>query len=158
MPEFWAIYGDWGSFTFPSEEQLSVLQTSESQSRDKYVKYKILQKPLFDRLEYLREKVEKYPEDGDVIWPNDQACEDAKKFIRNLPLQEIYVPEIYFAHDGEVNFLWEVPELGLKVDLGFYGGGTYSFYATNNSGKKLKGDGVSIDEELPEDLTEILKF
>lgn len=153
---FWVSYGDWGSFTIPSEEQHPSLVTFESPSRNRYIKYKILQKPLLDRLEALRNKVRGYKESDDIEWPTDQACEEAKNFILHLPLHEIHAPEIFFAHDGEVNFLWEMPDSGIEVDLGFYGDGTYSYFATDDRGNKLKRDDVSVDQELPGDLAEML--
>lgn len=153
---FWVSYGDWGSFTIPSEEQYPSLMTFESPSRNQHIKYKILQKPLLDRLETLRNKVRGYQPDENIIWPNDQAYMEAKTFICRLPLTEIPEPRLGIAEDGEVNFLWKRKEDGLHVDLGFYGTGTYSYYA-NNSGKELMEDDVEISWDLPTELVEMLR-
>ena len=61
---------------------------------------------LLTRLETLRHDVQD-DSSSDIDWPTDQACTDAELFIRLLPLSEILSPNIYFAHDGEINFLWK---------------------------------------------------
>ena len=111
---------------------------------------------LFARLETLRQDVQN-DTSSDVDWPTDQACKDAKLFIRLLPLSEILSPKIYFAHDGEINFLWKRQDDDLHVDLGFYGNGTYSYFATNNNKEELMDDGVNISQGLPDKLRHILR-
>ena len=111
---------------------------------------------LFTRLETLRQDVQN-DNSSDVDWPTDQACKDAKLFIRLLPLSEILSPKIYFAHDGEINFLWKRQDDDLHVDLGFYGDGTYSYFGTNNSKQELMDDRVNISQGLPDKLLHILR-
>ena len=156
--EIWVSYGDWGSFTIPSEDQHPRLMTFESPSRTQYIKYKILQRPLLDRLETLLNKVEGYKPDKDITWPNEQAYEDAERFIRLLPLSKIHAPEICFAHDGEINFQWGTYDSGVYVDLGLYGDGTYSYYATNHTGIELEDNDINVTQGLPDDLSDMLRI
>jgi hypothetical protein len=64
-------------------------------------------------------------------------------------------PSIGLADDGEVNFLWDYG--GVHIDLGFYGTGTFSYYARDLEGNEYFGDDTSSDK-LPDDLAEILKI
>ncbi len=113
-------------------------------------------KELSTRLETLR-KFAQEDNSSDIDWPSEQACKDAELFIRLLPLSEIVSPNIYFAHDGEINFLWKRQNDELHVDLGFYGDGTYSFFATNNSREELMDDMVKISDGLPDKLIDMLR-
>lgn len=115
------------------------------------------QKQLFDHLEKLRQEARADKIDDEIIWPNDLAYREARIFICRLPLTEIPEPRIGIAEDGEVNFLWKRQEDGLHIDLGFYGTGTYSYYATNNNGKELMEDDVEISSDLPTGLIEMLR-
>ncbi len=153
----WAGYSKSGSFTISPEDKHPGLMTFDDPNRSLYIKYQILQRPLLERLETLREKVRGYQLDEDITWPTEQAYEDAKRFIRLLPLSKIHVPEIYFPHDGEITFLWDEQDCGLYVDLGFYGDETYSYFATDDSGKELMEGKASICQELPDDLVDMLK-
>ena len=60
-------------------------------------------------------------------WPSGRAFEDARTFIHALPVSSIPLPHLSFADDGEINFLWN--QDGIHIDLGFYGTGTYSYFA-----------------------------
>ncbi len=61
---------------------------------------------------------------------------EAEAFARLLPLDKIYAPHISLAGDGEITFLWILPNF--RLDLGFFGvDGTYAYY-----GKTLEGDRV----------------
>ena len=68
---------------------------------------------------------------------------------------DVHAPYISLATDGEINFLWMLPHL--RLDLGFYGDGTYSYY-----GKTAVGDGFLVDDAsvctpLPEQLLQLIR-
>ena len=86
-------------------------------------------------------------------WPNERAFEDAYIFIQHLDLTSIPVPIITLADDGEVNFLWKYDPV--HVDLGFYGTGSYSYFACHTDGRESVGDNVSADRGL---LPEIIQL
>ncbi len=65
---------------------------------------------------------------------------DAVSFAERLPVQMRVRPHISLADDGEVNFSWS--QDGIWIDLGFYGTGTYSFYARDKSGQEWSGDDI----------------
>ncbi len=111
---------------------------------------------LFAHMETLRQDVQD-DNSSDIDWPTDKACEEAEQFIRSLPLSVILSPKIYFAHDGEINFLWKRQDDGLHVDLGLYGNGTYSYFATNNNKEELMEDAANISQGLPDKLVEMLR-
>jgi hypothetical protein len=76
-----------------------------------------------------------------------KAIEDAEAFMRKLPLEEIYTPYISLAGDGEINFFLD--KNGMRVDLGFYGTGMYSFYVRLSDGKEYFGDDIDITDNIP---------
>ena len=87
-----------------------------------------------DRLISTLEVIESYPEgwNGEDAKPaTDKAVKEAKDFVYWLASRHKLlgqtIPHISLANDGEVNFLWRT-ERGV-LDLGFYGTGTYSYYA-----------------------------
>ena len=87
-----------------------------------------------DKLLDTIQAIAKYQEgwDGeDAKAATDKAVKEAKDFVYWLAsrgkLLGQTVPHISLANDGEVNFLWRT-ERGV-LDLGFYGTGTYSYYA-----------------------------
>ena len=86
-----------------------------------------------------------------AIWPNARAFADARTFISRLPLNEIPLPEISLADDGEVNFFWKND--GVYVDLGFYGTGTCSYFARGKDGRRLYSDATPASEGLPPEIT-----
>ena len=63
-------------------------------------------------------------------------------------------PHISLADDGEVNFAWA--QEGMLIDLGFYGTGTYSYYARGREGDERLGDDISVMTSLPEELRVLL--
>ena len=73
-----------------------------------------------------------------AVWPNVKAFEDASIFIQHVDLGSIPMPIISLADDGEVNFLWKYDPV--HVDLGFYGTGTYSYFACHKDGRELIGE------------------
>lgn len=90
----------------------------------------------------------------DAVWPDDQAFDDARAFIGCLPLPLIPMPEISLAHDGEINFLWEGDDI--YVDLGFYGTGTYSYFARGRDGYGIRGEDIPASEGLPDKIVSLL--
>lgn len=105
-------------------------------------------KDLFDRLKDLRTKYSSVWLPGSRV-PNESAFEDAKNLVRTLPLMQIVNPSIHVASDGEVNFEWKGNDF--RIDLGFYGNQTFSYYAVKN-GKELFGDDVPVKEGIPKEL------
>ena len=87
-------------------------------------------------------------------WPTEAAFKDAISFIDRLPVTMKESPYISLADDGEVNFAWT--QEGMLIDLGFYGSGTYSFYARGQDGEKWFGDDISVMSPLPKDLRALL--
>ena len=90
--------------------------------------------PLQVRLAELRSIPEEQRWPG-ADWPVDEAFLDAGEFAERLPIQMRVAPHISLADDGEVNFAWS--QDGMLIDLGFYGSGTYSFYARGQDGEKM---------------------
>ena len=87
-----------------------------------------------------------------AVWPNSEAFNEAKMFIRSLP-DFAPMPNMGLADDGEVNFLWKND--GIHIDLGFYGEGTYSYFARDKNGQKFHGDDSLPSKGLP---SEIIKW
>ncbi len=92
----------------------------------------------------------------DSIGPSDKAREEAEQFANSLDLDAIHPPEIGLADDGEINFFWDVNNLYL--DLGFFGNGTYSFYAKLPNGEEIIEDSALITQPLPENISYHLKI
>lgn len=87
--------------------------------------------------------------------PSKQALADAESFARRLPFSRIHAPHVSLAADGEVNFLWMLPTI--RIDLGFYGDGTYSFYALTAVGREFISDTSTVSEALPSELLALLE-
>lgn len=88
--------------------------------------------------------------------PLQEARDDAEIFAaHNAGLLEMALPHISPASDGEVNFYWKNGR-GL-LDLGFYGDGTYSFYAEMSDGSEFAGDGLDLQQPLPRELLQLFK-
>lgn len=95
-------------------------------------------------------KIQDTPEDErwpDAKWPTPEAFEEAETFIQKIPLHLIPMPNMGLADDGEINFEWDHD--GVTVDLGFYGEGTYSFFARGKDGKKEYGDDIPVSNDFP---------
>ena len=86
----------------------------------------------------------------DAEWPADSAFIDAAEFVRRLPEPLKATPHISLADDGEVNFAWHHGKI--KIDLGFYGTGTFSYYARDSAGNETFGDDVPARRAIPLDL------
>ena len=110
---------------------------------------------LYARLDECRSE----PEEGrwpGAVRPADAAFADAYAFIERLPLSSIPVPEIGLADDGEINFLWGSGDAAVYVDLGFYGTGTYSYFARGGDGRGIRGEDVPASEGLPGEIVALL--
>ena len=106
------------------------------------------------RLEQLRStpENERWPS-GEL--PDDAAFHDARMFLDHLPFPLAALPHVSLADDGEVNFAWDSE--GVHIDLGFYGTGTYSYYARGSDGQEHFGDEVPAASSLPTDLDALLR-
>ena len=109
--------------------------------------------PLLDRLFELQSRPESERWPG-AEWPMEASFKDAAAFIDRLPVALRGSPYISLADDGEVNFAWSRD--GMLIDLGFYGTGSYSFYARGRDGDEWFGDDISVMASLPEVLRALL--
>lgn len=88
--------------------------------------------------------------------PSGAAIDEAEQFSSNvLPADEFQLPTVTAAADGEVNFSWK-NALGY-IDLGFYGEGSYSYYAKTTVGQEFMSDESSLTEHLPEQVLKIIR-
>lgn len=88
--------------------------------------------------------------------PSGGAVNDAEKFARSF-LQDdgLKEPMISLAADGEIAFLWTLPDI--RLDLGFYGDGTYSYYGRSPTGKEFIADDESIETPLADELLKLIR-
>lgn len=109
--------------------------------------------PLLERLAELRSTpvCDRWP---DADWPFEAAFQDAGKFTERLPGSMRVRPHISLADDGEVNFSWS--QDAIQIDLGFYGTGTFSFFARDSSGNEWFGDDIPVQSPLPAELRILL--
>ena len=89
-----------------------------------------------------------------MAWPSENALEDARSFVMRLPLAQVPEPEIRFADDGEVNFLWICESV--HIDLGFYGTGTYSYFGHNGEGQEIQDENVLVSDGLAQAIENML--
>ena len=80
-------------------------------------------------------------------YATDEAYSDALKFIETLPEEMVSLPTNMVAEDGDVMFIWGYwdDKTHLYIDLGFFGDGTYSFYAEDEQNNKMYGDAIPAD-------------
>jgi hypothetical protein len=110
-------------------------------------------KELLNRVRYLRDAYVTPFQPGGVV-PNAQAFKDAEIFILKLPLNRTEMPTINVASDGEVNFCWSNSD-GAHIDLGFFGNGTYSYYARGGTGLEIMGEKIDTKNMVPDELINI---
>lgn len=92
----------------------------------------------------------------DAIAPSAATVNDAEHFaINTLPRAGFQLPIVTSAPDGEVNFSWK-NQKGI-IDLGFYGDGSYSYYAKLANGKEVISDDSSLHTPLPDEVLEIIR-
>jgi hypothetical protein len=88
--------------------------------------------------------------------PSEEAVDEAEKFAWSFLRDEgIEKPIISLAADGEIAFLWTLPDF--RLDLGFYGDSTYSYYGRTSGGREFMSDGESIDAPLPEEIMKLIQ-
>ena len=87
--------------------------------------------------------------------PANHAFGDAQRFVSAWDSEDLPMPDVGLADDGEVNFLWHAPRL--HVDLGFFGDGTFSCFAQTPNGMRITIDGIAAEHGLPPELQAILE-
>ena len=87
--------------------------------------------------------------------PSQATVRDAECFTGLLGHDDIYAPSISLATDGEINFFWMLPHF--RLDLGFYGDGTYSYYGMTTTGDEFLADEVSISTPLPAQILQLIR-
>jgi hypothetical protein len=87
--------------------------------------------------------------------PSQAAVRDAECFTQILVHDDISAPSISLATDGEINFFWMLPHF--RLDLGFYGDGTYSYYGTTTTGDEFLADDVSVSTPLPAQILQFIR-
>ena len=80
------------------------------------------------------------------------SISDAFRFLEMKP-GDIQLPSAQLASDGEVGLYWNTQ--GIYAEIGFYGDGTFSWYASDQFSEDGH-DGCQIDSEWPETLLLIL--
>ena len=87
----------------------------------------------------------------------DQAVNDAQRFLTTHEgMFYVNAPHISWAEDNELNFWWTIKKIGFYMDLGFYGDGTYSYYARKRC-KEWRSDATVCGEMLPQEIIDILQ-
>lgn len=103
-------------------------------------------------------RLTQYPQgwyDGVVGTPASmQGIKDALIFADKLNLEEIHPPFISLASDGEISFWWDLETI--KLALGFYGDGTYNYFAKLDTNQKFYGDDLNVSVPLPTVILEKL--
>lgn len=85
--------------------------------------------------------------------PSDEAVKNAIEFIQKLNTGlNTAIPML--SSDGEIGLFWR--DQYNYIDIGFYGDGKYSLYASLSNGEELLMDDVNVDEELNEKLVSAL--
>ena len=107
------------------------------------------------RLQGLREEAKGKHPDPESRYPTPEAFTDAWEFASRLDLNSCDFPMVNMAGDGEINFFWHRGSDGLKVDLGFYGTGTYSCYARKGD-QEVFADDVRVTDGLRDDIAALL--
>jgi hypothetical protein len=92
----------------------------------------------------------------DSIAPTALAAKEAELFTRYIfSHNAIISPYISASNDGEINFYWKRDEFIL--DLGFFGGGSYSYYAHLPNGLEILEDQVSLHAYLPQEIVDLIR-
>ena len=87
--------------------------------------------------------------------PTRETVKNAEGFARLMLREPIHIPHISLATDGEINFFWNLANF--RLDLGFFGDGTYSYYGENTDGREFMADDEPVNKPLPEEIIELLK-
>ena len=145
--------GFYPSHRFLRTELPAHLQCQPETKTTKVIIWEPVILPLLERLANLRSLPEEQRWPG-TDWPTEAAFQDAGRFADGLPQTMRIAPHISLADDGEVNFAWSRD--GMRIDLGFYGTGAYSFYARDREGEEWFGDDISVTSPLPKELAALL--
>jgi hypothetical protein len=87
--------------------------------------------------------------------PSQAAVRNVECFTRLSVHDDVYAPSISLAADGEINFFWMLPHF--RLDLGFYGDGTYSYYGTSTAGDEFLADEVLVSTPLPARILRLIR-
>lgn len=114
--------------------------------------------PVLAAIDYLRERV-RFGVAADVAETASpeslkKALVDAEQFVKAWPDTLVAKPDVGLADDGEVNFFWK--HRGTQVDLGFFGDGTYSYFAKDRHGERYFGDDLPAADGLARELLHVL--
>lgn len=143
-----------GTSRYPPVEAISLIRAETTES--------VVQEVKID--EITRSTIARIRELGTYSWgwnrpdsvpPASTTVSDAVKFARTLDLAFLHLPHISAADDGEINFWWDID--GLYIDLGFFGDGSYSFYAKLPNGKEIIEDETPVSRSLPRELLSSLQ-
>jgi hypothetical protein len=74
--------------------------------------------------------------------------------MRALDSAQTHLPFITLTDDGEINFIWKLPNV--TIDLGFFGDKTYSYFARTPDGRIFRADNRPLSSPLPKDLHELM--
>lgn len=80
---------------------------------------------------------------------SEEAAADTFLFIDRLAM-DLEWPRIGLSGDGEIGLFWDWGR-GF-IDVGFVGGGSYSYYARNAHGEEIFGDDIDANGEIDRDL------
>lgn len=72
-----------------------------------------------------------------------------------LKNEQVGLPHIGLAADGEINFYWKTPRI--VVDLSIARDGTYSLFAQPKAGKPIYHDATEPNAPLPKELVKLLQ-
>lgn len=148
---------------FPPIESVEsiILDTNNYVLRNKPERLEIVERKnqanfkVISRIKELAKYQEGWYDGIEGIPATPQTIKDAIVFANNLDFNDIHIPYISLARDGEVNFWWDTETI--KLDLGFYGDGTYSYYAKLKNGQKFFGDDEDLKSKLSLEILETLK-
>lgn len=144
-------------------ESIAQTFTNKDVLRNKQERLEIVDRKIRANLKVISriKELAKYQEgwyDGiEGIPATPQTIKDAIAFAKNLDFNTIHIPYISLAKDGEISFWWQLETI--KLGLGFYGDGTYSYYAKLlENGKEFFGDDKNSENyTLPPEILEKLK-
>ena len=105
------------------------------------------------------ERIKQYTKDWDdynAEPATEYTINNALKFIDILPNNMNCKPIISLAGEGEICFIWKAEEY--KLDLGFYGDGTYSYYGKDYSNNKELFDDDIIVDCISDEILQLITF
>ena len=95
-----------------------------------------------------------WDQEGGVA-PHKEALINATKFWKLIhEASKIDLPSVFLSGDGEINFIWDISESPVYIDVGFINSG-YSYYAIDTNEKEILKDSNTYNED---DLVCLLKL